>query len=86
MRYNNNAEDVNVLWYSYKTVPKVPNFYSQLIPARRVAINPQWGAILGVWGRRSQPPEVNEGLGEEPPALENFAFFCKNNLILGLLK
>ena len=24
------------------------------------------------------------GLGVEPPALENFAFFCKNNLILGL--
>ena len=24
------------------------------------------------------------GLGAEPPALENFAFFCKNNLILGM--
>ena len=24
------------------------------------------------------------GLGAEPPALENFAFFCKNNFILGL--
>ena len=24
------------------------------------------------------------GVGAEPPALENFAFFCKNNFILGL--
>ena len=24
------------------------------------------------------------GLGAEPPALENFAFFCKNKFILGL--
>ena len=24
------------------------------------------------------------GLGTEPPALENFAFFCKNNFFLGL--
>ena len=24
------------------------------------------------------------GLGAKPPALENFAFFCKNNFILGL--
>ena len=24
------------------------------------------------------------GLGAEPPALENFAVFCKNNLILGM--
>ena len=28
------------------------------------------GAVLGVWGRS--------------PALKNFVFFCKNNLILGL--
>ena len=27
----------------------------------------------------------NEGLGAELPELKNFAFFCKNNLILGLL-
>ena len=25
------------------------------------------------------------GLGAEPPALKNFAFFCKNNLILDIL-
>ena len=55
------------------------------------------GAVLGVWGRSSQLPEVSgglgakplaaggtRGLGAEPPALENFAFFFKNNLILGL--
>ena len=38
---------------------------------RRVARNLQWGGCLG-------------GLGAVPPALENFAFFCKNNFILGL--
>ena len=36
----------------------------------------------GLFGR--QPPEANRGLGAKPPALENFAFFCKNNFILGL--
>ena len=29
-------------------------------------------------------PSVARGTGAEPAALENFAFFCKNNLILGL--
>ena len=38
---------------------------------------------LGVWGQTPQPPEAR-GLGAEPPALENFACFCKNNFILGL--
>ena len=38
---------------------------------RRVARNSQWGGCFG-------------GLGAEPPALENLAFFCKNNLILEL--
>ena len=36
---------------------------------------------LGVWEQSPQPPEA---LGAGPPALENFAFFCKNNFILGL--
>ena len=54
------------------------------------------GAVLGDWGR--SPPAAGAwgfggkapsrrrhgGLGAEPPALENFAFFCKNNFILGL--
>ena len=40
-------------------------------------------AILVVWGLRRQPPEASGGLEAEPPALENLAFFCKNNLILG---
>ena len=38
---------------------------------RRVARNSHWGECFG-------------GLKEEPPALENFAFFCKNSLILEL--
>ena len=42
------------------------------------------GAVLGIWGQSPQLPEAIGGLGAEPPALENFAFFFKNNLILGL--
>ena len=38
----------------------------------RVDGNSQWEGYFG-------------GLGAERPALENFAFFCKNKLILGLL-
>ena len=38
---------------------------------------------MGVWGQSPQPPEAR-GSGAEPPALENFAFFWKNNVILGL--
>ena len=52
---------------------------------RRIARNSQWGDLrpMGVWGRSLQLPEAG-GLGAEPPALENFAFFCKNSLILEL--
>ena len=41
------------------------------------------GVCLGVWG---QTPShwKHGGLGAEPPTLKNFAFFCKNNLIIGL--
>ena len=35
------------------------------------------------WGHSLQPQEARES-GAELPALENFAFFCKNSLILGL--
>ena len=42
------------------------------------------GAVVGVWGQSPQPPEAIGGLGAEPPALKNFAFFLKNNLVLGL--
>ena len=38
---------------------------------------------MGVRGRSPQLPEAGD-LGAEPPALENFAFFCKMNLILEL--
>ena len=35
---------------------------------------------LGVWGKVLSRRR-HGGLGAEPPALENFAFFCKNNFI-----
>ena len=41
------------------------------------------GCVLGAWGRSPQQPEAG-GLGPETPALENFPFFYKNNLILRL--
>ena len=43
---------------------------------RRVAKNLQWGSCFG--GLGAMPPAAGG------PALENFAFFCKNNFILGL--
>ena len=46
------------------------------------------GAALaaGGWGFWGKAPSHRRhgGVGAEPPALENFAFFCKNNKILGL--
>ena len=45
--------------------------------------SPQPPEANGSLGRRPQLPEAR-GCGVEPPALENFAFFCKNNLILEL--
>ena len=38
---------------------------------------------MRVWGQSPQPTAAR-GLGVKPPALENFAFFSKNNFILGL--
>ena len=37
------------------------------------------------WRFRGKTPSRrrHRGYGAEPPALENFAFFCKNNFILG---
>ena len=71
-----------------------------LVTFRRVARNSQWGGLFGAeppaaggqWGSGGEVPtrrrlgvwEKHGGLGAEPPALENFAFFCKNNFILGL--
>ena len=49
-----------------------------ILEHRHVARNSQWGAVLGVWGRNLQLP------GAEPLALENFAVFFRNNLILEL--
>ena len=56
------------------------------------------GFVWGVWGLSPHPPKTDEGLrakppaargqgwglGAKPPALKNFAFFCKNNLNLRL--
>ena len=36
------------------------------------------GGYFGGLGGSPQPPEAG-GLGAEPPALPNLAFFCKNN-------
>ena len=51
----------------------------------------QWGSggkapSAGGWGFGGKAPSRRRhgGLGAETPALENFAFFCKNNFILGL--
>ena len=52
---------------------------------RRVTRNSQWvEANLGVWGQSLQLPEAG-AQGSGGRALKNFAFFCKNNLILRLL-
>ena len=51
----------------------------------------QWGlgakpSAAGGWGSGGKPTSrrMHGGLGAEFLVLENFAFFCKNNLILGL--
>ena len=51
---------------------------------RHVARNSQLRGLF--WGSEGKAPSRRRhgGLGAEPPALENFAFFFKNNLILGL--
>ena len=43
-------------------------------------------AAGGQWGYGGKAPSRRKqgGLGAEPPALEKFAFFCKNNIILEL--
>ena len=46
-------------------------FLPKLSEDGRVARNLQWGGYIG-------------GLGAEPSVLENFAFFRKANLLLGL--
>ena len=42
------------------------------VVTRRVVRNLQWSGCF-------------RGLGVEPPALKNFAFFCQNNLMLELV-
>ena len=70
---------VRPLLYGGIPTPGIPD-------ARRVARNLQWGAVLGtmgVWGQSPQLPEA-QGTGAGAPSAQNFAFFCKNNLILEL--
>ena len=65
----------------------------------RVARNSQWGgggcfggrgaeipAAGGQMGSGGETPSSRRhgGMGAEPLALNNFGFFCKSNLILGL--
>ena len=46
---------------------------------------PAAGGLMGSGGPSPDPIRLDlGGLGAEPLALNNFAFFCKNNLILGL--
>ena len=66
---------------------------------RRVTKNLHWGAVFGrleaehpaaggQWGSGGKAPSRRRrwGLGAWPTALKNFAFFCKNNLILELFQ
>ena len=52
---------------------------------RLVARNLLWGDCYGGVGRNLQLSKARN-LGAELPALENFVFFWKINLIFGLLK
>ena len=63
-----------------------------LLATRRVAKNSLWvGLIWGSGGEttsRWEKPPAAGGTGvwsAELPALKNFAFFCKNNLFLGVV-
>ena len=76
-------EDLTVknwcLWTRKRYVRSNDIFYSQ---ARS-----QKFAMGGCFGGLEAEPPVAGGTGvwgAEPPALENFAFFCKNNLTLEL--
>ena len=42
------------------------------------------GGLFGGSGGGAPSRWRHGGVGAEPPALENFACFCKNNFILGL--
>ena len=47
--------------------------------------DPQTAPPLRISGYAPDNGGCLGGLGAEPPALKNFAFFCKNNLILDIL-
>ena len=58
-------------WGMIKILSTKPQKFGCVV-TRRVARNSQWSGYF-------------RGLGAKPPALKNFAFFCKNNLILQLV-
>ena len=86
---------VNLETKKIKQVKPVEVFNHNTNAARRVARNSQWGSCVGGlgeeppaaggWGFRGKAPSRwrHGGLGAETLALENFAFFCKNNLTYG---
>ena len=80
-----NPHPGHVVAFLGKTV--YDDYVSVMASGRRVARISQWGGgCLGVWGFGDKAPSRRRhgGLRAEPPALENFAFFCKGNFILGL--
>ena len=67
-----------IRWRLKKSSPKLEHFFSRILVDTCAQMHTQarsqrfaMGGCLG-------------GLEAEPPALENFAFFCKNKLILEL--
>jgi len=73
----------------------VTKMTSVTVTPRHVASNLPWGANAGIWGRSSQLPEINRGLGTTPQPLEAgfwgrsaqrfLRFFNKNITFLGIL-
>ena len=67
---------------------QTPNNEREQVRSQKAA-GGQWGSggeAPSCWRFRGKAPSRrrHRGYGAEPPALENFAFFCKNNFILGL--
>ena len=59
---------------------QTPNHEREQVRSQKSAM----GALF--WGSGGKAPSRRRhgGYGAEPLVLENFAFFCKNNFILGL--
>ena len=75
---------------------QTPNNEREQVRSQKSAMGRSQKAAGGQWGSGGEAPSRwrfrgkapsrrrHRGYGAEPPALENFAFFCKNNSILGL--